>query len=410
MSDNDNTIRHEAPTRRETIKYGGAVVSGGLLAGCTGQSGDGSGAGGETATEENEDGTPTEDTSYEACIEPAGCLTFEEVPETYAVYNGGWADMAFALGQRDGFLTAGNMIPGFFFERFDLDVPPQDELPAIWSEGGWDKESFYKLDPDVFLIDPNYLHGTGWDDSWDESDTQEIIDNAAPFFGNNCRRRREFHDYKLYTLYEAFDRLADLFQERDRYEAWADLHDEVQTEIAERLPPESERPEVGLINGGSDPNAGQFYPLHTQDEGYEMKPYRDLDVKSAFSQELEEGGQIDYERLLDIDPEIIIVHWGIGTTGDTNSFSADAFREQYVAPMEEDSVGSELTAVQEGNVYPGAYGEQGPIVNLLQTEMKAKQLYPEEFGAFDPETFPEVPEENQLFDRQRVRDIIAGDL
>jgi len=259
-------------------------------------------------------------------------------------------------------------------------------------------------------MDPEFMHGTGWYDNWDEEDTREIQEQVAPFFGNNIRRRREFHDYKLYSLYGAFERLADLFQEQERYEAFAALHDEVQTEIADRLPPESERPEIGLINGGSDPNAGQFYPLNTKDEGYEMKPYRDLDVKSAFSQELEEGGQIDYERLLDIDPEIIIVHWGIGTTGDTNSFSAEAFREQYVTPMEEDSVGSELTAVQEGNVYPGAYGEQGPIVNLLQTEMKAQQLYPEEFGAFDPEAFPEVPEENQLFDRQRVADIINGDI
>jgi len=426
MSDSDDAndaVRHEVSTRRDTIKYGGTLATVGLLAGCTGSdgggtesteatSGDGDDSGESTAkseTDESEDDEP-ESTSYEACIEPAGCLTFEEVPETYAVYNGGWADMAFALSQREGFLTAGNMIPGFFFEPFDLDVPPQDELPSMWSEGGWDKESFYELDPDIFLIDPNYLHGTGWDSNWDESDTREINDNVAPFFGNNCRRRREFHDYKLYTLYEAFDRLADLFQERERYEAFVEIHDELQTEIADRLPPESERPEVGLINGGSDPSAGQFYPLNTKDEGYEMKPYRDLEVKSAFSQELEEGGQIDYERLLEIDPEIIIVHWGIGTTGDTDSFSAEAFREQYVAPMEEDAVGSQLTAVREGNVYPGAYGEQGPIVNLLQTEMKAQQLYPEEFGAFDPEAFPEVPEKNQLFDRQRVRDIIAGDL
>jgi iron complex transport system substrate-binding protein len=49
-------------------------------------------------------------------------------------------------------------------------------------------------------------------------------------------------------------------------------------------------------------------------------------------------------------------------------------------------------------------------VNLLQTEMKAQQLYPDEFGEFDPERFPEVPEENQLFDRQRVIDIIDDDL
>jgi len=414
MSDNDDTITTEGPTRRDTIKYGGAVVGGGLLAGCTGgdstSGGDGDGDDTESETPADDE-TATEDTSYEACIEPAGCLTFEAVPETWLCYNGGWADMAFALGQRDGFITAGNMIPGFFFESFGLDVPPQDELPPLRSEGkGWDKELFFEYDPDIILMDPEFMHGTGWYDNWDEEDTREIQEQVAPFFGNNIRRRREFHDYKLYSLYGAFERLAALFQERERYEAFAELHEGVQTKIGDRLPPESERPEVGLINGGSDPNAGQFYPLNTKDEGYEMKPYRDLNVKSAFSQEMEEGGQIDYERLLDIDPEIIIVHWGIGTTGDTDSFSAKAFREQYVTPMEEDSVGSELTAVQEGNVYPGAYGEQGPIVNLLQTEMKAQQLYPEEFGAFDPEAFPEVPEENQLFDRGRVRDIIAGEL
>jgi iron complex transport system substrate-binding protein len=125
---------------------------------------------------------------------------------------------------------------------------------------------------------------------------------------------------------------------------------------------------------------------------------------------MEDGGQIDYETLLEVDPEIIVVHWGIGTTGNTDSFSAEAFREQYVTPMEEDSVGQELTAVQEGRVYPGQFGEQGPIVNLLQTEMVAQQLYPDEFGAFDPEAFPAVPSEKRLFDRGRVDDIVAGDL
>jgi iron complex transport system substrate-binding protein len=317
--------------------------------------------------------------------------------------------MAVALGQGDGFLTAGNMIPEFFFEPFDITFPSADERPSLWSEGGWDKEMFYQLDPDVILMDPNFLHGTGWDSSWDEGDTEEIAEKVAPFFGNNCRRRREFHDYTLYSLYGAFERLAALFQERERYEAFASLHDDVLSEVQSRLPPESERPEVGLINGGSEPSKGKFYPLDTQGEGYEMKPYRDLDVASAFPAGME-GGSIDYEQLLKVDPEIIVVHWGIGTTGDTDTFSRSAFREQYVTPMEEDPAGSQLTAVQEGRVYPGAYGEQGPIVNLLQTEMKAQQLYPEAFGAFDPERFPEVPEENRLFDRQRVRDIVAGEL
>ncbi|OYR40510.1 ferrichrome ABC transporter substrate-binding protein [Halorubrum sp. Ib24] len=403
-------------TRRGYLKYGSTLLGTSFLAGCTG--GDGSGATeeptttGESGTDSETGETETEstetDTGYTASIVPAGEVHFDAVPETWTVYNGGWADMAFALGQREGFLTAGNMIPGFFFDPFDIDVPDQDALPSMWSEGGWDKESFYELDPDVFLMDPNYLHGTGWDDSWSKDDTQEIIENVAPFFGNNCRRRREFHDYKLYSLYGAFEQLSHAFQEQERYEAFATLHDEVQSEIASRTP--DEQPTIGLVNAGSEPSKGKFFPLNTQDDGYEMKPYRDLNVASAFPQEMEDGGQIDYETLLEVDPEIIVVHWGIGTTGDTDSFSAEAFREQYVTPMEEDSVGQELTAVQQGRVFPGQYGEQGPIVNLLQTEMVAQQLYPDEFGAFDPESFPEVPEENQLFDRGRVKDIIAGDI
>ncbi|WP_415380373.1 ABC transporter substrate-binding protein [Halosimplex sp. TS25] len=417
-------------TRRRYLKQGSAVIAGSLVAGCTSDGGtetraateSGTATGSPTAAETDDsadDGTTsaTGETDartatnagggYEACIEPVGCRTFEEVPETYVVNNGEWADMAFALGQRDGFLTGANMIPGFLFEPFGLDVPPEDETTSL-STTDWDKERFYELDPDVILMDPNYMHKTGWDDSWDESDTAEVRENVAPFFGNNVLRRREWHDYRLYTLYEALDRLADLFGERERYEALAAVHASVQEEVQSRLPPADERPEIGLINSASDPNEGTFYPMHTQVEGVEMKPYRDLDVGSAFSADLVEGGTIDYEQLLEVDPDILVVHWGIGTTGDSTSFSAEAFRERYVAPLEADSVGSQLTAVREGRVYPGAFGSQGPLVNLLQTELVAQQLYPDEFGGFDAERFPKIAEEHRLFDRQRVRDIVDG--
>src|SRR6056297_3073011 len=119
------------PTRREAIKYGSALAAGSLLAGCTVQ--DGSDAEPDSESEPTTDNstdsseTETEPSTYEACLEPAGCLTFEEVPESYIVNNGEWADMAFALGQRDGFMTATNMIPGFMFDPFGLDVPPESE-------------------------------------------------------------------------------------------------------------------------------------------------------------------------------------------------------------------------------------------------------------------------------------------
>ena len=384
-------------TRREALTYGGAAAAALGLAGCA-----------DFAGQSHTSGTPTTG-SYEACVEPVGCQTFRRAPETYMVNNGEWADMAFALGQPEGFLTATNMIPGFLFEPFGLDVGTRSETESL-SAGDWDKELFYELDPDVILMDPNYMHETGWDESWDESDTEEIAENVAPFFGNNILRRREFHDYELYSLYEALDRLADRFQERERYEALVSVHDGLQSELQSRLPPAAERPDIALLNSASAPGEGTFYPTDTEAEGVEMKPYRDLGIGSAFPDELVAEGTIDYEQLLDVDPEIIVVHWGIATTGDSDSFSRAAFREQYVEPMEQDSVGSQLTAVQEGNVYPGAFGSQGPLVNLLQTEMVAQQFFPGEFGAFDPESFPEVPASQRLFDRQRVTDIVNGEL
>jgi iron complex transport system substrate-binding protein len=39
---------------------------------------------------------------------------------------------------------------------------------------------------------------------------------------------------------------------------------------------------------------------------------------------------------------------------------------------------------------------QGPIIHLFQLEQAAQDLYPEEFGG------------EQLFDRQRVADIVTG--
>lgn len=396
-------------TRREYVKYGGAVIGGGFLAGCSANTESDSTTtepSTETATE-SRTASPTEtDTSYEACIEPTGCLTFEEVPETWMAITGPWADMAIALGQRDGFKPGGFYPPSYFFEQVGIKMPTG--FPPLLLSNGWDKERFYELDPDVILCDPKYLHSVGFGGSWKKSDTQELIDNVAPFFGNNIVRRREFHDYKLYSLYEAFDRLANLFQERERFEAFAAIHEEMQVTIQSGLPVENERPEVGLVNAGSSPNEGNFYAMTTQGEGVEMKTYRDLDVRSVFTEEMT-NGTIGYETLLDLDPEILIVHSGVAQTDENGEFSSTAFHNRFIAPMEANSVGRQLTAVQEGNIYPGVYFMQGPIVNLFQTELTARQLYPDEFGTFDLENWPDVPEDEQLFDHQRIVDIINGE-
>jgi iron complex transport system substrate-binding protein len=142
-----------------------------------------------------------------------------------------------------------------------------------------------------------------------------------------------------------------------------------------------------------------------------MKHFHDLNVKDGFASINTEayGDTVDYESLLEVDPEIIVVHWGIHNDWGNNEWKPGKFRADWRDAMADHSIGQELTAVQNDNVLPGAFPEQGPIVNLFSTELTAQTLYPDQFGAFNAEQYPEVPEENQLFDRQRVADIINGD-
>jgi iron complex transport system substrate-binding protein len=419
MSDDD--LAHEAPTRREYVKYGGAFIGGGLLAGCTGQSDTG---GTPTATSTDtaavtETGTQTEQGSYTVEMFPVGEVEFESVPESVTTYSMAWADMVVSLGQAEKLRTDRLSGPTLFYDRFDIDYDMN--WPPLWQDGGMPKEVFYEHDPDAFLIDPNLIQA--WDDNWEDADVEEIESNVAPFFGcMNRRFRNEWQQEMGYperapSMLEAFEKVGAVLDERTRVKAWLDLHEDLQSELQSRIPDDPETPSIGLINSGSSPENGEFYVLYLEDNGYEMKPYRDLGLVEADAFAGVETGQYgltDYETLLEVDPDLILVHWGITTGsvtfGGDGAFDAEQFRQKFVAPMENDDVGSQLTAVQEGRVLPGPTAEQGPLVNAFQTELTARLFYPEEFGELDFDAPLDVPEEKQLFDRQRVADILDGNL
>ena len=403
MSANQPTETHEAPTRRDTIKGGSALIGGGLLAGCAGESGPSGGANGSNSSGNRNTATNSGESPYSVTIEPAGKITFEDVPETWTTFGGAWAEMAAILGYADGARAIQAYLPPeVYLDAAGLSI--DQNLPTFLGDQGIDKELFYELDSDVHLVDPNML--LSLDDSWDRSDVEEISKNIGPVCGNNCRRRREFHTgYPLYTLYEAFKKTALVFKKYDRYEALKQVHDEVMKVVESRIPPKSDRPSIGLLNGGSEPRNNDFSPMNTEGDGYEMKTYRDLGAPSAFTAEQSEG-DADYELLLQVDPDVLIVHWAIGRFDSTNEFE-----NQFVQPMQNHPVGGKLTAVREGRVYPGAGGEQGPVTHLFQTELTARQVYPEKFGEFQGiEAQPDIPADERLFDRQRVADIISGDI
>ncbi|RDZ47169.1 Fe3+-hydroxamate ABC transporter substrate-binding protein [Haloferax sp. Atlit-10N] len=402
----EKSTGQEGLTRRNYIRYGGTALGAGMLAGCTSDSSgsDETTTAAETTTEaatetsaETETQTTEADSSYSVTMEPMGEVTFDSVPESWAAYDGGYADMAVALGVGDGLTGVGGAgryytyvydeLPGVSVDREQIEAYPEVRT----------KEEFYELDNDVHLYDPNML--INWFD-WDQADVDEIAENVAPFVGNLVFRRSDgWHDYRYYTLYEAFEKVAQVFQREDRYEAFEAFHDEFIAEIQAELPPADERPNVFLtFEGTTEPET--FSPYRLNDKGTSKKQWNDLGVTDALSGTNIENlsttnrGELDYENLLEIDPDVILVRGHERKT-------PEEFRDTVLAYMEDHPVGGELAAVQNGRVYRGGYLFQGPIHNLFLTERAAKQLYPDVFG--------DVTGDAELFDRQRVADIVNGE-
>jgi len=278
-------------------------------------------------------------------------------------------------------------------------------ITPLQQDGEYDKEVFYEINPDLHLIDPNnakvYFE-------FDEADIEELATNVAPWLGSFIRRPQESigPNYPHYTLYEAFEKVGAAFRERERYEALESVHNDLLATVTERLPPESERPSVGLaalVPGEEFVESGVFYLTDPTQAGMATKQYRDLGVENVWADaDVSGDGQVNYEALLEADPDVLISHNAFGFTDSTKQFQSSV-----ADVMREDEIGSQLAAVQNDRVYRGGNNVQGPISNLFQTEIAAKQIYPEAFGEWN--ALGETPEGEQLFDRQKVADIVNGE-
>jgi iron complex transport system substrate-binding protein len=157
-----------------------------------------------------------------------------------------------------------------------------------------------------------------------------------------------------------------------------------------------------LLYSASKPADGTFMVTDPTLPGVATRQYRTFGVENAFVDvNLTDGWKTDYEGMLEADPEYLFFD-------STLSMGREEFEKRFVTPLEESAVGSELTAVQEGNIFRGGGRYQGPIINLFVIEVLAKQLYPEQFDEFT--TFDDIASGGKLFDRQRVADIINGDI
>ncbi|WP_372910545.1 ABC transporter substrate-binding protein [Salinigranum sp.] len=405
----------ETPTRRDCIKYGGAVVGGGLLAGCTAESDDGS-TSTPTTTATTASTTPSaatkessteSDSSFEVCMEPNGCHTFDAVPEEFVVYHQGPVDMMISLGQFDGLVASAfpSTFPTQYFDQLPGVSVDMADVTALSEDGTPDKELFYELDVDAHLIGH---HPAMEYFEFEESDVAELEANVAPFHGSWMRRPDYTDGHPYYGLYEGLDKYAEVFQVQARGEAFRSLHDELVADLTSQFPSVEERPTVAYLNTNYWDDGKTVYVRDPTVSGYQTKPLRDLDIPDhdpfagqyPAERNFIEG---DYELLLDVDPEVIVYHAGMNVIRNPEK----SFEEDILGPLRDDPVASEVTAIAEGRVYPYHEFEQGPVLNLFNIELLAKALYPDQFG--EPTGMEAPPEAERLFDRQRVADIVRGE-
>jgi iron complex transport system substrate-binding protein len=356
-----------------------------------------------TATATAADGTPTGtlsetstpssgesgiETPYSVSIEPMGEVTFEDVPETWVANNGSWADMGVALGLEppEGVWLTSRYHTTYYDEVPGVSVDKSDMVSLY--QDGVSKELFYDLSADVHVLDPNFLMNRF--QGWQKGDVTEMRENVAPFFGN-CIYAQHYpwhDDYRYYTLYEGFEKLAQVFGRTDRYEAFETVHAEFQSALAPHVPGVGERPAVAVLWGVGE-NPEQFYP-YVVGEGTGFKHLTDLGVRDALADsDIKDfhasRAAIDLETLLEIDPPVIMLRG-------YESMTESAFRDTVVSFLQDNSTASALTAVDSGDVYRAGGLYQGPITNMVLTERTANQLY----GV-----------EEKLFDRDRVAEIVT---
>ncbi|WP_459191684.1 ABC transporter substrate-binding protein [Halosimplex sp. J119] len=438
-------------TRREYLGRAGVLVAGGLLAGCTegedtGTTADGAAGGSspsatsretatltpsatptQTATEaETEPPTTEPPGPYTASIEPVGEITFEEPPETVVSGWGFVGDVLMALGHGDS--VVGMSRPGFWYQGFyellpDVSMRDTTEIPAVVSKNySVDRELLHELDPDLLATDPNRY--VGWY-GVEESAVESLTERIAPFFGNESRSKRssdwpnwpDGEPYDYYGVAEFVERYGRVFREEERAEAMIDLYESTIDDVTSRVPPEDERPTVAVLNAFANPENRGFFavndPNPALDKTHERKQYRDLGVVDAFAGKYPEAGghydlKTDMEGMAEADPDVIVFKEAVNALGGQTVYGNNEAYEGTLDALRTSEVGKQLTAVQNDRLYPGGTGSQGPIINLFQTEMLAKQLYPDEFGEWPG--FGEIPEDERLFDRQRVADIVNGEL
>ena len=411
-------------TRREFVRAGAGLAAAGALAGCLGggdspgtatPDGDRSGGADPTVTDDptarptdgpegTDAATATASGPYSAELAPMGEVRFESAPESIFTILSSHADMALALGRGDDVNAV--YAVDYTNSLMNAFTPALDGVTVDWSDcvASWNPpvETVYELDSDIHLADPANVVTMS---NWDRESVETVADNVGPWFGNTFSASHgsppdAYADaYEYYTLWETFGGVARALREGARYEALAEVLVDLLATVEADLPPAEERPSVAMVLPSTAGDGMWTYDVNAA--GYHAAHTRPLGATDAFGGDVANGAKIDSEGLAEADPDVLLVLGGV-----VDAHDMAAIRES----LEDDPVAGTVTAVEEGRVHAQGTRHQGPLLNLFQIEMGAKQLYPEAFGEWPTYTegpYPDLAADEQLFDHQAVADIIT---
>jgi len=370
----------------------GTAAGATLLAGCSGV---GMRVDDDPAPDNGTDDTPTDDGPYTVEMAPVGKVTFDAPPESVAHFFPDYADMAVALGHGDSINSVGfeRRYYTSYYDELDGVGVDEESMTQLQTRNGLDKEVFYELDSDLHMIDPEWLINNGYF-GLEAKDIDRIADGIAPFLGNTIFRRTDkWHDYRYYSMYEAFEKVAEVYREKETFEAFRRFHDEFLASVRANLPASKDRPEALLCWSGVNEPV-RFYPYRMADQGTNKKQFHDLGLEGALVGTDIEGlsvnqrAMFDYETMLEVDPDSILLRGHETKT-------REEFEETVLAYMRNHEAASQLSAVEDGRVYRGGPIYTGPIHNLFVTERFAKIYFPDRFSG-------------DLFDRDELAAIITG--
>lgn len=240
-----------------------------------------------------------------------------------------------------------------------------------------------------------------------ESDFDEIESNVAPFFADYYSRTNVApdgaSDYQSYTIWDLVDKYAQAYQVPERGAELKAVRDEMLADIRAELPPQAERPEVGVV--WYDRKRESFWVYHLNEPGFQNAHTRPLGANDALS-EFDSGPRsgwsdsalIDMEAMLDADPDVLL-HF--------SDWQDPAEATEAFFALNEHPVGKELTAVRNDRLHASGDAFQGPIINIFKIELTAEQIYPDLFG--EPPAPGNTAALGEMFDPQRVADIVHGE-